>query len=401
MSVLDGAARVVDLGSDGLGRTEAGEPAPFALPGDLVDHDGRVTRNNPAHVAAPCGHYGICGGCAMQHASNGFVADWKAQRVLETLRANGIEGEVAEVATSPPGTRRRAKLSGRRTKKGALVGFHQRRTHTVVAVPDCQVVVPGIAALVPALEGLTRQIGSRKGEVGYTVTMTANGADVLIEGGKELTAPLRLALSGFAATHGLARLTWEDEPIVTRMPPVQRLGRADVAPPPGAFLQATAEGEAALVAGVRAAVGDAKRIVDLFAGCGTFTLPLAERAEVHAVEYGAPMLRALDHGWRHAKGLKKVTTETRDLFREPLLAEDLARFDAAVVDPPRKGARAQVAEIASSKLPRVAMVSCQPASFAADARLLHLAGFAMGPVTLVDQFRWSPHIELVAAFTRL
>ena len=297
-------------------------------------------------------------------------------------------------------SRRRAKLSGRRTKSGALVGFHGYRTHQIAKVPDCRILEPSLLGLMPALEGLTRQIASRKAEVFFQVNKTLNGPDLKISGGKPLTGELRISLAAFAETNDLARLTYEDEPIVTRLPPVQQMGQAQVAPPPGAFLQATAEGEAALVAATQAAVGPARKVIDLFAGCGTFSLPLAETAEVHAVESDQPMLWALDKGWRKAKGLKRVTTERRDLFRNPIMAEDLNAFDAAVIDPPRAGAEAQTAEIAASTLASVAMVSCNPVTFASDASRLLEAGFRMGPITVVDQFRWSSHVELTAHFTR-
>jgi 23S rRNA (uracil1939-C5)-methyltransferase len=241
--------------------------------------------------------------------------------------------------------------------------------------------------------------GSRKGELSVMVTRTINGLDVAVTGGKALDAPLRVALAQEAEAAKLARIAWGDEVIATRLPPAQVMGRAEVSPPPGAFLQATADGEAALLAGVTDAVGGAARVVDLFAGCGTFALPLAERAEVTAIEGEAEMLRALDRGWRMAPGLKKVTTQARDLFRNPLMADELARFDAAVIDPPRAGAAAQVAELSQSAVRHVAMVSCNPVSFARDARVLVDAGWRLEWVQVVDQFRWSPHVELVARLT--
>ncbi|MCC5983842.1 MAG: class I SAM-dependent RNA methyltransferase, partial [Rhodobacteraceae bacterium] len=196
----------------------------------------------------------------------------------------------------------------------------------------------------------------------------------------------------------LARLAWEGEVIALAALPAQTFGRAQVVPPPGAFLQATEDGEATLLAAVRGAVGDAARVADLFAGCGTFTLPLAERAEVHAVEGDAAMLAALDAGWRRAAGLKRVRTETRDLFRRPLLADELACFDAVVIDPPRAGAAAQVAELARAQVPVIAAVSCNPVTFARDARVLVAAGYCLQTVQVVDQFRWSAHVELAARF---
>jgi 23S rRNA (uracil1939-C5)-methyltransferase len=398
--VVQGTGEVLRLTPGGLGQTAEGEAVPYALPGEVVGATGTVDGTSLHRVTPPCPHFGTCGGCILQHASDAFVADWKADVVRDACARAGLEAEIAGVVTSPPGSRRRAKLAGRRTKSGALIGFHARRTHQIVEIPDCRVLHPSLRALLPGLRELTREIASRKGEVGFSVTRTANGPDLMIESGKPLTGPLRLRLAALAEELGLSRLTYGEEPIATRLPPVQKFGRAEVAPPPGAFLQATPEGEAALVAGVTAATAGARRVLDLFAGSGTFALSLAETAEVVAVETSGPMLAALDRGWRHATGLKRVTTLRRDLFRDPLIGVELDGFDAAVVDPPRAGARAQVEALAVSSIGRVVMVSCAPATFATDARRLVDAGFAMGPVTVVDQFRWSPHIELISAFTR-
>jgi 23S rRNA (uracil1939-C5)-methyltransferase len=252
----------------------------------------------------------------------------------------------------------------------------------------------------PALTDLVRIGAGRHDALALTVTALREGADVAVTGGKALDAPLRAALAEAAGRHGIVRLTWNGETVAQALRPTLDFDGIAVTPPPGAFLQATAHGEAALRAAVTEAVGDAARIVDLFAGCGTFALPLARRAEVHAVEGEAAMTAALEAGWRGAPGLKRLTAETRDLFRRPLTAEELARFDAAVIDPPRAGAVAQVADLARSGVPVVAMVSCAPASFARDARVLVQAGFRLDRVQVVDQFRWSPHVELAALFRR-
>ncbi|MGR3633833.1 MAG: class I SAM-dependent RNA methyltransferase [Limimaricola soesokkakensis] len=387
----------------GMGRTADGTLVPRVLPGELVTlaADGpKIVTPSPERVAPPCRHFKSCGGCAMQHASDGFVASWKAEIVRTALRAQGIEGEIAAVLTSPPDSRRRARLAGRRTKKGALVGFHARASDTVIEVPGCRLMLPQLTGLIPALERIAALAASRKGEAGLTVTDSEAGPDLHIDTDKPLTEELRIALPEIAREAGLARLVWADEIVAELEPPVQRMGRARVVPPPGAFLQATAHGEAALLEAVREAVAGAPRIVDLFAGCGTFSLPLAETAEIHAVEGEAAMLAALDRGWRGVPGLKRVTTEARDLFRRPLLPDELARFDAAVIDPPRAGAQAQVAQLSASQINVIAMVSCSPASFARDAKALIDNGFEMGPVTVVDQFRWSPHVELATRFTR-
>ncbi|MCL4122722.1 UNVERIFIED_CONTAM: hypothetical protein GTU68_021721 [Idotea baltica] len=336
----------------------------------------------------------------MQHASDSFVAAWKTAVVERAMTARGLPFPFRTLNTSPPQSRRRARLSGRRTKKGAMVGFHGKASDALVDIPDCQLVLPSIRAGFPALEALTEVAASRKSEVNLTVTDSLGGLDVLVETDKELTGPLRVELAGLAEAHNLARLAWNEDVVVTRKAPNQEFGKAKVAPPAGAFLQATREGEAALVASVLNAASGAKRIVDLFSGAGTFTLPLAEHAEVHAVEGSEDMLSTLDHGWRFAQGLKSVTTEKRDLFRRPLGPDELNRFDLVVLDPPRAGAEAQIATLVASNLKRIAMVSCNPVTFARDAEQLIKAGFSIDWIDIVDQFRWSPHVELAARFTR-
>ncbi len=389
----------------GMGRASDGQSLlPRVLPGEevVVAQDGtvRIVTPSPNRVAAPCRHFRSCGGCAMQHGADVFVAEWKMDIVRNALRARGLDADMRPIVTSPPQSRRRAKFSGRRTKKGAIVGFHAKASDMVVQVPDCQLIRPALAQVLPALEALTVIACSRKGEIDLTVTDAPLGADILVETDKQLTPQLQIELAAFAQANGLSRLAWNDETLVTINAPAQDFGDTAVTPPPGAFLQATKEGELALLAAVTEVTKHATRIVDLFAGCGTFTLPLAKWAEVHAVEGAGDMLMALDRGWRVGNQLRKVTTETRDLFRRPLEPDELAPFDAVVIDPPRAGAEAQIATLAQSAVSTVAMVSCNPATFARDGATLTAAGFDMNWVQVVDQFRWSPHVELVASFTR-
>lgn len=381
--------------------------APLTLPGERVTGvpdgarltDIRIVEPSPLRIAAPCLHYRACGGCVLQHADAAFVAEWKRDVVRQALDAHGIAAEFLPVLTSPARSRRRATFSARRTKKGALAGFHARASDTVIEVPDCRVLRPDLVALLPLARELAVLGSSRKGELAVQVTLSDGGPDVAVTGGKPLDPALRMALGAICDRDRLARIAWEGEVVALRNAPVQRMGTARVIPPPGAFLQATAEGEAALLAVVKSIVAGADRVVDLFAGCGTFALPLADRAEVHAVEAEAGMTAALHRAWRDAPGLHKVTTEARDLFRRPLLPDELARFDAAVIDPPRAGAEAQVMELARAKLRRIAMVSCNPVTFARDVAILTRAGYTLGPVQVVDQFRWSPHVEMVAGLT--
>ena len=389
----------------GMGRASDGQSLlPRVLPGEEVDvaQDGTVRIVTPSvdRVAPPCRHFKTCGGCAMQHATDAFVAGWKQDIVVKAVQARGLDTVFRDIVTSPAQSRRRAKLSGRRTKKGAMVGFHTRASDTLVQVPDCQLLTPALIASFPALEALTMLACSRKGEVDLTVTEASVGPDVLVATDKELTPQLRVELAALANQFGLSRLVWNDEPVVTINPPAQDFDGTGVVPPPGAFLQASKHGEAALLAAVEEITAQAGRIVDLFAGCGTFTLPLAKRAEMHAVEGEAAMLEALDRGWREGHQLRRVTTEARDLFRRPLEIDELRHFDAAVIDPPRAGAEAQIKTLAASEIGTIAMVSCNPVTFARDAKTLIDAGFAMAWVQVVDQFRWSAHVEVVARFTR-
>lgn len=380
---------------------------PRTLPGEDVEGEAegtslaapRILTPSPDRVKPPCPHYTQCGGCALQHASDSFVAGWKVEVVRQALAAQDLSTLFRPILTSPPRTRRRAALSGRRTKKATVVGFHGRASGTITAVPGCELLHPDLLAALPGLEAITAAGASRKGELTLVLTRSEAGPDLAVSGGKPLDGPLRATLAGLAEAHGLARLSWEGETVAQRLPPAQAFGAARVIPPPGAFLQASAEGEAALLAAATEAVGEARQIADLFAGCGTFTLPLAAKAELHAVEADAAMLAALDRGWRAAPGLKRVTTEARDLFRRPLLPEELKRFDAVLIDPPRAGAEAQMAEIARARVPRIAAISCNPVSFARDARILTGAGYSLDWVQVVDQFRWSPHIEIAACFS--
>lgn len=386
-----------------MGRIVGGALIPRTLPGEeidvLNDDSIRIITPSPHRVTAPCRHYKSCGGCAMQHADDAFVADWKVGIVRKALEGQRLDAPIRGIDTSAPQSRRRAKLSGRRTKHGAMVGFHARASDALVAVPECKLLTPALVALIPVLEKLTIIAASRKSEIGLTVTDSRIGVDVVVETVRPLTEELRIELAAFAQAHGLARLTWGDETVVTITPPVQMFGATQVTPPPGAFLQATAQGEAALLSAVAEICGTADKIVDLFAGCGTFSLPLAQHAEMLAVESDAEMLAALNKGWRSTPGLKRITTETRDLFRRPLLPDELDQFCAAVIDPPRAGAEAQVAELAKSTIGTIAMVSCNPVTFARDARKLVDAGFSLDWVQVVDQFRWSTHVELVSRFT--
>ncbi|GGF41765.1 RNA methyltransferase [Aliidongia dinghuensis] len=408
---------VIDkLGSEGVGVARLdGRPVlvPGSLPGeqvrvrvmggaaDLLD----VIAPSPSRIEPACRHFGTCGGCALQHLAWQPYLDFKRDLVVDALRRQGLaDVPVEAVAPSPPESRRRATLEAKRTSGGVLLGFHARASHQIVDLGECPVLLPDLARLLPSLRTLLA-----------TLLLPGGSATVLLgqgPGGIDLGLALAAApdleqlerLTAFADAQDLARLWWRvgdmaPVPAAQRRPLGHRFGDVPVEPPAGGFLQATADGEAALTAEVVAALAGAERVADLFAGCGTFGLALGARALLHAVEGDAAALGALTAAARRA-GLGFVSTERRDLDARPLLAAELRRFDAVLFDPPRAGAKAQVEQLAKSTVPRVIGVSCNPATFARDARILVDGGYHLERVLPVDQFVWSPHVELVGRFRR-
>ena len=393
---------VVRLAARGDGVTADGRFVPGAVPGDLLLPDGRLLPG-PQRVAPACRHFGTCGGCQLQHAGEAALADFARARCLEPLSALGIRpAEVRPVHLSPPGARRRASLRAARRDGVVRLGFSRRGAHALVDVVECPVLAPSLAALVPPLRALLARLLPPRGAVSAALALCDQGVDLLLSD----LAPDRLdgaeALAAFAREEGLARLAiagpdgldilWEPEPATVT------LGGVRVRHPPGAFLQATADGEAALVAAVREGAGKARAVADLFAGLGTFALPLSAAARVHAVEGSGAAVSALLRAARAAG--RPVSAEHRDLFRRPLAAAELASFDAVVFDPPRSGAAAQAAELAQAPVPVAIAVSCNPATFARDALRLVSGGFRLETLWPVAQFRWSTHVELVARFER-
>ncbi len=392
------------LGHHGDGIAAGPVFAPGTLPGERVSgvldgqtlRDVRILEPSDQRVSPPCRHFKACGGCQLQHAADPLVAEWKVDVVRHALQAQGLETDLREIVTSPAQSRRRATFAAKRTKNGAMAGFFGRASGVIVEIPGCTLLHPDLLAGRAVAEELALVGASRKAVLAVTITLSANGLDVAVAQGKPLDGPLRMVLAQAAEKLGLARLSWEDEVIATRLAPIQRFGKAQVTPPPGAFLQATTHGEASLLAAVREAVGSASAVADLFAGCGTFALPLSETAAVHAVEADRAMTQALDQGWRGAQGLKPLTAEARDLYRRPLLPDELSKFEAVVLDPPRAGAERQIAELAQAKVAVLAYVSCNPVTFARDVAVLVAVGYRLDWIQVVDQFRWSAHIELAA-----
>ncbi|MGB8363678.1 MAG: class I SAM-dependent RNA methyltransferase [Rhizomicrobium sp.] len=348
---------------------------------------------------ALCRHFGICGGCAWQDMADDAYRIFKRDQVVQAL-AGLANVQIDEIVEIGPGTRRRAAFKV--VKRGGLtqLGFHAAASHDIVDMLECRLLTPSLWALVPRLRAMMAALLDDGEKCELFVTETANGPDLSIQW-KRASSPALIAEAARQATAlKLARLTANGETLATLAAPMTTFGKARVTLPPGSFLQPTEAGQAVLQARVAASVRGSKTLADLFAGCGTFALVLAQEARVHAVEQDRPSLDALEAAARATQGLKPVTTERRDLFRRPLTTAELARFDAIVLDPPRAGAAAQSRELAKSRVGRIAYVSCNPASFARDARLLVEGGYAIGRVTPVDQFLWSSHIELVAVFKR-
>ncbi|HEY5347277.1 MAG TPA: hypothetical protein VIJ72_03720 [Rhizomicrobium sp.] len=344
-----------------------------------------------------CRHFGSCGGCLSQDVPDTAYRAAKRDAVILALSRAGLaNARVEETVSVPPATRRRAVFKTAKENGAVSLGFHAARSHAIVDMRECLVLTPALFDLTRGLRDLMGAILAEKEVAELQVTQAENGFDLALAWKRRATP----TLSQQMARLDLARVMAGDEMVLEREAPFVRFGKAKVKIPPRVFLQASREGEALLQNRVLGALKGAKNIADLFAGCGTFTFPLAESARVHAVDGNAPALAALAAAARATPGLKPVTAEKRDLFKRPLTATELNRYDAVLLDPPRAGAQAQIREIAASGVGRVAYVSCDAASFARDARLLTEAGFEMGSVTPIDQFLWSSHIELAALFTR-
>ena len=399
--------KIIRLGHHGDGIAKGPVFAARTLPDEIIEGEvineristPKIITPSTDRIAASCRHYKSCGGCALQHASDKFVADWKTAVVTSALQAHDIKADVRQIITSPPQSRRRAVFSARRTKKGALVGFHARASDVITETPDCMLLQQELLAAIPVLREMTVMGASRKSEIRFTVTASNAGLDVAVSGAKDLDPQLQMSLAALTAKNKIARLTWGNEIIAETAPPYQLFDTNRITPPAGSFLQATKEGEQALVNIITKHAANATKIADLFSGCGTFSLPLARIANVHAIEGQADMLTALDQGWRQSNGLKRITTETRDLFRRPLTPDELNQFDTVVIDPPRAGAQTQFEQIAIAKPDLVIAVSCNPTTFARDAKTMVDAGYNVGPIDVIDQFRWATHVELVTCFT--
>jgi 23S rRNA (uracil1939-C5)-methyltransferase len=408
---LNARLKIEKLGARGEGLAMGPDgmvSVPYALPGETIvaEVDGargdlvEVRTPSPDRIAPFCRYFGSCGGCAVQTLAFGAYAQWKRGLLTEALRRADVDACVEELRDAHGEGRRRATFHARLDGAGASIcGFMEARSHTIIEIDKCPVLTPALSEAPALARALARTLAASGKPLDILVTATESGLDVDLKGHGPLNSDETQRLVRFALRHDLARLTNHGAIVALQRPPLVAMGRAMVAIPPGAFLQATAAGEAALAAEVTSTLKGSSRIADLFAGVGTFSLRLAEFAPVHAVDSDAAALAALAKAAGGA-GLRPVSVETRDLFRRPLGAADLAHFDALVFDPPRAGAELQARAIAGCAIPRVVAVSCNAQTFARDAAILRAGGYALERVLPVDQFRHSPHIEIVGSFRK-
>ena len=392
---------IVRIAARGDGVTASGRHFAFAAPGDvvLVRDDGAIEAG-PGRQVPPCRHFPECGGCRLQHLADAAFADYCRDRVTGALAQHGIETDVRAALLSAPRTRRRASLHVLRSGGGVAIGFNAAGSKRIVDLRECHVLAPELFALVAPLRGLLATMLRPKRLAGVQLTLVDQGVDVAIAGVEAEGLAAAAALTNFGERHRVARLTLDEgygaETRFEPVPVTATLSGVAIPFPSGAFLQATAEGEAALIASVREALSGSVKTVDLFAGLGTFALALV--GGVTAAEASREAILALRTAANRA--VRMVTTAHRDLYRNPFQPNELSGFDGAVLDPPRAGAAEQVAALASSSMPRVAYVSCNPATFARDAEVLVGGGYRLEWVRPVGQFRWSTHVELAAAFSR-
>jgi 23S rRNA (uracil1939-C5)-methyltransferase len=366
-----------------------------------------ITTPSPDRQEPPCRHFGpdgvngTCGGCTLQHMADAPYGAFKRQLVIDALKSKGLTPEVGEIVPARPGERRRVVFAARKTEKDMLIGFNQAESHHIVAIEECPISSAGIIARLPAIRAIAASLATSAEPFRVAVLETLSGLDISVDEVKKLSDPQRRkAIETALSLRGIARVSLNGEILVEPSKPMVEFGGVQVSPPPGGFTQATKPAEEAMAELVTAHAGKAKRIADLFAGAGTFSLRLARIGRVHAVEAEAKALAALDHAARNTQGLKPVTVEKRDLFRRPLMTQEFKPYDVVVFDPPRAGAEFQCQELARSGVKKIVAVSCNPLTLARDLAILVEGGYRITQVTPIDQFLWTSHVEVVATLEK-
>ncbi|WP_093178870.1 class I SAM-dependent RNA methyltransferase [Pseudovibrio sp. Tun.PSC04-5.I4] len=398
---------------DGVADTESGQIfVPYTLEGELVSAKVLGQRGELQEVLEPseqriapiCKHYGTCGGCSLQHMGEASYKAFKRQQVIDALAARAIEAPVDDVVLCQNRSRRRAVFAAVKAGHKILFGYHTAKSNMLVDIEECPVIAPEIMKAVPSLRKLAGQILNHKDELKFTVTTTLNGLDLAIDGMGKNKEKHYFDLSQQAVAIDLARLSVDGETIIEIRQPLLDMSGISVPIPAGGFIQAVLSAEQTMGELIEEGLSGCKRVADLFCGAGTLSFKIAQKTNVHAVEGEASSVKAFDQAVRGAKGLKKVTSERRDLFRRPIVAKELDNFgkgyDGVVFDPPRAGAMAQAQELAKSPVKKIVAVSCSPASFARDLRTLLDGGFKIKRVVPIDQFLYSPHVEVVALLER-
>ncbi|MDG1298875.1 MAG: RsmD family RNA methyltransferase [Paracoccaceae bacterium] len=395
---------ILTLNDRAEGVTTDGTRVPRALPGEEItlskENQFKIVLPSKDRITPVCIHYKSCGGCSIQHVTQSFIKEWKSNVIKSCLSARGIETIIKPILTSQINSRRRVTLHGMKTKKSVTVGFFKKNTHELISTPSCELVDPEILSAFSLFEEITLLGATRKSIIEISVTVSKAGLDLNILNGKKLENQGIMKITALCQNFNIARITWNEDLLANFLNPTIEFQGIAITPPPNAFLQATEEGQEILIENAMLSVCNSDKVIDLFSGCGTFTLPAAKRSEVLAIDKTKSMLSAIEQAWRETSGLKKVTSRSQDLFKEPVGKEELNSFDSAIIDPPRVGAEAQSRELAQSHIKRISSVSCNPKTFSRDAKILVDSGFKLDWVQPIDQFLWSSHIELVAQFSR-
>ena len=413
--MIDYTGEITKINNKGLGivQDDSGRPlieVPFSLPGEVVhyksDKEGLIKSvvliKSSEHRTKPsCPQFEKCGGCSLQHASEKFVSGWKEEVVSEALRKRNISSPFKSISISSNFSRRRAAFSARRTKKGTIVGFNERNSENIISVGGCVVLHPLILKFIVGLEKITAVVCSRSGRVKFFVSTSQNGLDVVVEGGKKINLNDVRKLTSIARDYNLARLSWDGELIALLSSPDQKISGIKVLPPDKFFMQTSKEAEEVMVRDVLEALDNAKNVADLFSGLGTFTLPIARSMKVISFESSPKMLKSLDIAYKNSSGLKPIKTIVRNLYKNPVKAKELHTVDAVIINPPRAGAEAQVKELVKSNISKIISISCNPETFARDSEILVRGGYRLEWLRVVDQFRYSHHIELIAKFIKI
>ena len=391
---------------------------PYSAPGDVIDVKINGSKGRLRHIHkqsekrcdAVCAHYTKCGGCSLQHIKTDYYREWKEGLIRTALENQGLRDvNIAPMIMSPLGSRRRTTFHAIGRADGQIVfGYAEKGSHNLIDIAECPILMPDIAALIMPIKKLLTGLLKKKEKMSAAITMGENGIDLILRGKGDIDLSLRMDLAEFAEKNDLARISWFDtsnknsryELLAERRKPFVKFEGNKVFFPEGSFLQATKQGQVSLIRAMLDGIEGAKRIVDLFSGCGTFSIAAAKYANVHAVENNEEMLTALKLSANQMTDIKQVTTELRDLFLRPLLPHELNEYDVAIIDPPRSGAKHQMTEILKSDIKKLVMISCNPLTFARDVQSLIDAGFQMGAVTPIDQFLYSPHLEIISIFEK-